>query len=164
MTLIFPMELSPNFLGPNFFRRSDLCWKQSISVRNKDASNTLMLYCVYIAQLSSAHALKVYWIQKEKLKFRNFTMAAVQQLCLHYKTGFCKYREQCKNKHVEELCEVSSCTGDNCSKRHPKTCKFYLSLGQCRFSDSCKYSHDNQLCKDVSSFRQEILDVRSRLI
>ena len=43
-------------------------------------------------------------------------------------------------------------------------CKFYLSLGQCKFSDSCKYSHDNQLCKDVSCVRQEIMDVRSRLL
>ena len=90
-------------------------------------------------------------------------MAAVQQLCLYYKTGFCKYRDHCKNKHVEEICEVSSCTGDNCSKRHPKMCKFYLSLGQCKFSDSCKYSHDNQLCKDVCSVKQEIMDLQSRL-
>ena len=30
MALISPMELRPYFLGPNFFWRPDLGWKQSI--------------------------------------------------------------------------------------------------------------------------------------
>ena len=92
-------------------------------------------------------------------------MAAVQQpICVYYKTGFCKFRDHCKNMHIEELCSDSACTGDNCLRRHPKMCRFYAFLGSCKFSDRCSYSHDNQLCKDVVVLRKELTELRQRLL
>ena len=41
-------------------------------------------------------------------------------ICKYNQTGFCKYREGCKNKHVNDKCEKSKCDEKDCEKKTPK--------------------------------------------
>ena len=63
------------------------------------------------------------------------------QICKYHQTGFCKYRDDCKNTHVNTTCEDRSCAVKNCLKRHPKECKKYKSTNGCRFNKECAYKH-----------------------
>ena len=66
---------------------------------------------------------------------------ATQNVCYHNKFGYCKYQDTCRNPHVKDLCENSQCDISNCSKRHPRMCKFYKEFGKCKFSDYCFFKH-----------------------
>ena len=90
-------------------------------------------------------------------------MAIVQPVCRYYKTEFCKFKDHCKNLHVEEVCGISTCTGEGCSQRHPTLCKYLSSVGKCKFGEKCSYSHDHHLHKDVTILKQEIEEIRQRL-
>lgn len=68
------------------------------------------------------------------------------EVCKFQKFGFCKYKESCKKKHLEETCEKrSSCDSPkNCQKRHPYACKRYVLEGFCKFGLGCAYHHQTQ--------------------
>ena len=61
--------------------------------------------------------------------------------CLYNKYGHCKYRETCHRHHVNELCEETMCKTEDCQKRHPKKCRFYLEFKYCKFGSYCSFSH-----------------------
>ena len=63
-------------------------------------------------------------------------------VCLHNKFGFCKYGEHCRKEHVEVVCENEECTVNECSKRHPRPCKYFREFGKCKFSEICAFSHN----------------------
>ena len=65
------------------------------------------------------------------------------EVCSHQKFGFCKFKNSCKNHHLEEICpELSTCFNTkSCHKRHPKKCKRYEYQGFCRFGSGCAYYH-----------------------
>ena len=77
--------------------------------------------------------------------------------CQHYKCGYCKYKSNCKKKHVEGQCEaLSECKEvKDCNKRHPKVCKRLLAQKFNKFGKECAYEHiqceqkDNTNSKDV---------------
>ena len=64
------------------------------------------------------------------------------EICHYAKFGYCKYKEDCKRKHLKEECEkIISCNNiKTCMKRHPKPCKKYAS-GECKFKSDCAYKH-----------------------
>ena len=63
---------------------------------------------------------------------------------MYNKFGFCKYRETCRRYHCEEICKEDQCKNKNiCRKRHPKTCKKFLSQNGCRFGSGCSYKHSS---------------------
>ena len=62
-------------------------------------------------------------------------------VCKHLQTGYCKYRDHCKKKHVAELCETLNCNSKACTKRHPRVCKFILAHNECKFNEHCAYKH-----------------------
>ena len=65
----------------------------------------------------------------------------MQPVCLFNKFGHCKYRETCNKLHNNEICEIESCEAKNCTKRHPKNCKFYDIYNRCKFGSFCSFSH-----------------------
>ena len=69
------------------------------------------------------------------------------EVCNYQKFGFCKFKEQCKKKHLKELCkDLSACVDPrSCHKRHPRGCKRYALEGFCRFGDGCGYHHKERL-------------------
>ena len=64
----------------------------------------------------------------------------VSSICQYHKTGFCKYREKCRNNHIDEICKNAECNG-TCKERHPKECKQFKSKDHCRFKEACAYIH-----------------------
>ena len=81
-------------------------------------------------------------------------MAAV---CKYNQTGFCKYKEHCRNLHVNEQCMIENCSaGDGCQLRHPRVCKYFSTLGVCRFKHHCAYLHTEYLHNDILALKEEI--------
>ena len=64
-------------------------------------------------------------------------------VCKFQKFGFCKYKESCEKRHLEETCEkLSYCESQRkCHKRHPYACKRYVLEGFCKFGSHCAYHH-----------------------
>ena len=64
------------------------------------------------------------------------------EICHYAKFGYCKYKADCKRKHLKEECEkIITCNNIKTSmKRHPKPCKKYAS-GECKFKSDCAYKH-----------------------
>ena len=67
-----------------------------------------------------------------------------QQICIYNQTGFCKFREKCFNKQIDQICEQSECRDHVCKsyKRHPKPCKKFSSCRYCYYNESCAYKHE----------------------
>ena len=47
---------------------------------------------------------------------------SLENVCNHFKYGYCKYKSKCKMNHVGEECKNESCITEDCPKRHPKPC------------------------------------------
>ena len=65
---------------------------------------------------------------------------AAENLCKYFQFGHCKFFDNCRNRHVNELCDNSNCEVINCFKRHPRPCRFYQLYHRCRF-EPCSYLH-----------------------
>ena len=44
---------------------------------------------------------------------------------------------------MQEKCESSECTGNNCERRHPKPCKYFSIYKRCKFGEYCAYEHES---------------------
>ena len=83
---------------------------------------------------------------------------ATQDVCRYNKFGFCKFKEECRIPHVNEVCDNSLCDIKNCVKRHPRKCKFYR-YNRCKFKENCSFSHENQIdSEDTFSKKFEQLE------
>ena len=71
-------------------------------------------------------------------------------LCKFQNTGYCKYQDKCKFKHVKEKCE-GNCDRKVCQQRHPRPCKFSF---KCKRQNSCEYEH--HATSDETSLKAEI--------
>ena len=66
-------------------------------------------------------------------------------ICKFYQTGFCKYKQNCTNRHEHELCtNIDECKEKGCNKRHPTICKKFRDKGKCRFDIDCAYHHKEE--------------------
>ena len=65
-----------------------------------------------------------------------------ENVCAFHKFGYCRNGDNCIKIHVTERCMKEDC-GDvrNCSRRHPRPCKYFQEKGFCKFNSSCKYDH-----------------------
>ena len=82
--------------------------------------------------------------------------------CKFYNSGFCKFREQCRERHFSSVCQVPNCNQD-CQAKHPRLCKLE---SYCKFCKKgiCAYKHviptnDNKLedlVKKLNCLRKEI--------
>ena len=105
-----------------------------------------------------------------------------QKICIFNQTGFCKFKDECLNKHLDQVCEQSDCTDDVCKslKRHPKPCKKFMNSKYCYYNESCAYKHElpktensqheiiKVMCeftvsqqKDIIMLKQELNSVKS---
>ena len=86
---------------------------------------------------------------------------AVVTVCNFNKFGYCRYRETCRNYHVNELCENVNCEMDTCDKRHPRICTFFQNYKRCKFGTFCAYRHiapEDFHC-DVDELKKQINDL-----
>ena len=70
------------------------------------------------------------------------------QVCRHFKYGFCKFKDECK--------DLFACKAKVCNKRHPKVCKRFSLERFCKFGSNCVYLHlidtSVQLHKQLNEF------------
>ena len=103
-------------------------------------------------------------------------------ICKCNQTGYCKFREHCRKKHDNIICDKrNECTTEKCIKRHPKMCKNYMKNNKCRFNSDCAYSHEDsedsqtklndqfKLAmvkheKDIQFFLKDILNIKTAQI
>ena len=64
-----------------------------------------------------------------------------QNVCLFFKFGYCKFKSNCKNKHVTQVCDDEKCVQKKCPKRHPRNCKYDTTFGSCKLGTACAYAH-----------------------
>ena len=64
-----------------------------------------------------------------------------QNVCLFFKYGYCKFKSNCKNKHVTQVCDDEKCVEKKCPKRHPRNCKYMTAFGSCKLGTACAYAH-----------------------
>ena len=76
-------------------------------------------------------------------------------ICKYNQYGFCKYRKSCKDFHVSEVCEHTTCENNSCIKRQPK---FNTGNG-CRFKDCCAYKHTEKLASNQSEINKAVAEV-----
>ena len=65
---------------------------------------------------------------------------ATQYVCFHNKYGYCKFKEECRRRHFDNICENNSCEISKCNSRHPKLCKYFIQYGRCKFNP-CAFLH-----------------------
>ena len=65
---------------------------------------------------------------------------ATQYVCFHNKYGYCKFKEECRRRHVNTICENKSYEVSTCNSRHPRLCKYYIQYGRCKFNP-CAFLH-----------------------
>ena len=89
-------------------------------------------------------------------------------VCLNFKYGYCKYRNNCERTHFSEICETPKCSQYNCNKRHPRECFFFRTFGRCKFGTYCSYAHlvtvkENDDEKEVKELKSEILYLKEEV-
>ena len=75
--------------------------------------------------------------------------------CKWNKTGYCKFGDECKLDHEEEICSLMTCDGSTCRKRHPKACRYFLQDIICPYGEFCRYLHDKGNKSDQMNIRDE---------
>ena len=65
----------------------------------------------------------------------------MESMCKFYRSGHCKFGDTCQKSHNIQTCESFPCLSENCFKRHPPICKFFLRFGRCKFGERCSYLH-----------------------
>ena len=83
------------------------------------------------------------------------------EICKHNQNGFCKFRERCDKRHDNEICRSrKECTDSECTKRHPRECKYFQLYGYCTFSDTCAYSHMAHKNNKVETLEKEVAELK----
>ena len=89
-------------------------------------------------------------------------------VCQHFKFGYCKFRDNCRQEHVKEICENYDCHAYSCRLRHPQTCRYWEKYKRCKF-DPCAFAHKNHLSelleikKENSEIKEKLASIESAL-
>ena len=84
---------------------------------------------------------------------------ATQNVCTWNKYGYCRYGEECRKLHVNELCVNIACEHLNCKLRHPATCKYYSKYNRCKFNP-CAFKHEEN---EIQNLKRENLNLLDKL-
>ena len=90
-------------------------------------------------------------------------MAANVLVCSFHESGHWRYGYHCNKSHTQDTCTSFPCMKEDCHKRHPKLCKYFILSGFCKFHEKCSYLHitrnldlKSQLETEVENLKQEI--------
>ena len=89
-----------------------------------------------------------------------------ETVCVHNKFGYCKHKNSCRKRHVEEICISQECDVTDCEKRHPQICKYFRSFGRCKFGGSCAYVHDlsqNNMLLEIQVLKDNIKELDKQI-
>ena len=87
---------------------------------------------------------------------------AAHSVCSFNKFGYCKYRNECRKLHINEICDgSSSCEFLTCKFRHPKICNWYSEYGRCKFNP-CAFKHVDSP-NVTEEIRKENTEIKAKL-
>ena len=86
---------------------------------------------------------------------------SVETVCKFYQNGYCKCRNQCRNRHVETVCETINCRTREYILRHPRESKYYQQFERYKFNSYCLFKHSESApaieSKDLEKYVLEII-------
>ena len=84
---------------------------------------------------------------------------------MYNQRGFCKFGEMCTNRHDNEICQSGKeCYNLDCTKRHPRDCRYFSRNGRCKFGTSCAYSHSEENNKNkVDELEKEVYNLKEEM-
>ena len=72
--------------------------------------------------------------------------ADVLSVCKFYQNGFCKFKEHCRKKHEDKVCDMLNyCRDKTCQESHPQLCRSFSKYKTCRHEEKCAYLHRDDL-------------------
>ena len=84
---------------------------------------------------------------------------AAEHICRYNQTGYCKFKNLCRYRHIDEVCDVTDCENHECLKRHPRVCRYFQFRGYCKFSDHCAYAHqERKEVKEIEILKRRLDD------
>ena len=63
-----------------------------------------------------------------------------ENVCKHFKVGYCKYGLKCRHKHIKDECKITNCN-KKCQNRHIKTCRYGP---KCKRKNLCQFKHNDK--------------------
>ncbi len=90
-------------------------------------------------------------------------------VCEFNKFGHCKDGRFCGKRHLNDVCERTSCEISNCPLRHPRPCIYFDIYKECRFGKYCSLAHASKetekdnLFEEITSLRIEGNCLRSKI-
>ena len=64
------------------------------------------------------------------------------RICKLYQNGYCKFKQHCRKKHENKVCDkLNDCKDKTCPERHPKVCGSFSKYKTCRHEEKCTYLH-----------------------
>ena len=88
-----------------------------------------------------------------------------ESICKYFRSGHCKFGEECQKSHSIETCESYPCLNRECKKRHPAICKYFSRYGRCKFQQSCSYLHTSSLATmqtDIETLMKEVDQLKAQ--
>ena len=84
---------------------------------------------------------------------------ANENICRFNKFGYCKFKTNCKYKHVNVVCDDENCDKSVCEKRHPRNCKYFINSGDCKLGSNCAYAHKDNNKMKMEKLEQKIIEL-----
>ena len=92
-------------------------------------------------------------------------MEAANQICRHFKFGYCRFGINCHYRHNKVKCVDETCDSFSCDKRHPKECKYWKWFGMCKFGSYCQYKHSRNKCEimeeEIKALKEQIKNLEN---
>jgi hypothetical protein len=82
------------------------------------------------------------------------TKISNENVCKHYKVGYCKFSIKCRHKHIKEECKVKDCN-NKCIKRHIKICRYGA---RCKRISDCEFKHVE---KEQNTEKHKLIEKRN---
>ena len=78
-------------------------------------------------------------------------------ICQFHQHGHCKFAAQCVKIHTDVTCNSFPCEDRQCSKHHPRLCKYYATYGRCMFAERCSFLHYSFGNGDQGLFKYRVI-------
>ena len=89
-----------------------------------------VLYIVLLKTTYGLHPNQSTKAEKEVGQIRQFLLSQnflfQKNVRVFNNSGYCKFKETCRKRHIKEICQVTNCVKHMCVNRHPKNVNIFL--------------------------------------
>ena len=96
------------------------------------------------------------------------TKMGQENVCQHFKVGYCKYETKCRHKHIDKECQTKSCN-KRCQNRHIKICRYGKSckrINVCQFKHNLKekYAEEDKIKKIILEEKEKVKSLQTEIL